>query len=215
MPNMASVLKEEKTGAPVLPPLGFGPDWVVAEMPPGYRNRVAEIQRLTADLQEMSRFGHLLCEVGAPLAESVRDLFMSLRFEAELIPGPVCTGVVVRLDGSSRLLLHVSGDEQVVQKKSPEIGHVFQMLHELADEHDHVVFVTNSEPSKPPAGRGEALAPDALAFISRMGASHVAAPTLFTLWKLSLQEPDRARGQVQRLHDHDGGTFQLPPSVLV
>jgi hypothetical protein len=208
---MASLLKEADMEAPVQPTMAFGPDWVVAEMPPGYRNRVAEIQRLTADLQDMSRFGRLLCEVGAPLCEALRDLFTSLKFEAELIPG----GVAVKLDGRSRLLFHVSGDEQVVQKKSPEIAQVFQILHELADEHDRVVFVTNSEPARRPAERGAALAPDALAFLSRMGAGHVTAPTLFTLWKLSLQEPDRAREQVQRLHDHDGGTFQLPPSTLI
>ena len=193
----------------------LGSDWVVAEMPPGYQTRVAEIRRLTADLQEMSRFGRLLCEVGARLGEAVRDVFASLKFEAELIPGPVCTGVAVKLDGRSRLLLHVSWNEQIVEKKSPEIAHVFQMLHELAGEHDRVVLVTNSEPATRPAGRAEALAADALAFLSRMGASHVAAPTLFALWKLSLQEPDRAREQVQRLHAHTGGTFQLPSSALL
>lgn len=200
--------------APAKPTLDLAPDWVVAEMPPGYQNRVAEIQRLTADLQAMGRFGRLLSEVGAPLGEVVRDLFAALRFEAEVLPGAVCTGVAVRLDGRGRLLLHVSGDSQVVQKKSPEVAHVFQMLHELANDHDHVVFVTNSEADKRPAARGEALAPDALTFLSRMGASHVTGPTLFTLWKLSLQEPDRAREQVLRLLAHEGGTFQLPLSAL-
>ena len=36
------------------------------------------------------------------------------------------------------------------------------------------------------------------------------APTLFALWKLSLDEPDRAREQVVRLHAHEGGAFELP-----
>ena len=200
--------------APESLPVEFGSDWVVAEMPPGYQNRVAEIQRLTVDLQEMGRFVRLLCEVGPGLAEAVRDLFTALKFQTELMSDPVGTRVVVTLDGPGRLLLHVSGDEQTVQKKSPDIAHVFQLLHEQADERDRVVLVTNSEPKKRPADRGEAVAPEALAFISRMGVGHVAASTLFALWKLSLQEPDRAREQVVRLHGHSGATFQMSSHAL-
>jgi hypothetical protein len=183
-------------------------------MPPGYANRLAEIQRLTADLQSMGRFGRLLCDVGVPLADITRELFASVGFDAELIPGEGYAGVLVKLDGHSRLLLHVSGETQTVQKKSPEVAHVFRMLQELGTEQDRVALVTNVESAKPPTERGEALAADALALVNRMGASHVTAPTLFTLWKLSLMEPDRARQQVRRLHSQDAGTFEIPASAL-
>jgi hypothetical protein len=42
----------------------------------------------------------------------------------------------------------------------------------------------------------------------------VTGPTLFNLWKLSLQGLDRAHKQVERLHAHDAGTFELPASAL-
>jgi hypothetical protein len=199
---------------PAETPVGFGPDWVVAEMPPGYRTRVAEIQRLTAELESMSRFSRLLCDTGAQLADRTRELFASLKLDTERVPGHG-TAVVVRVDGKGRLLLHVSSETHTLQKRSPEFAHVFQMLHEMAEELDHVVLVTNTDPTLPPAQRPGALSEDALAFLTRMGASHVTAATLFDLWKLSLQEPARAREQVQRLLAHAGGTFEMPASLLV
>lgn len=199
--------------APVLPTLDFGPDWVTAEMPPGYANRVAEIRRLAADLEDMSRFGRLLSETGAPLARIVREVFTSLGFESE-VNTDATTDVAVKLDTWKRLLIHVSADGEVVQKKGAEISRVFQVLHEHADEHDRVVFVTNVDPARRPADRGEALTAEAQAFLGRMGVSHVTAPTLFALWKLSLQEPGRARQEAQRLHAYEGGTFHLSPGAL-
>jgi hypothetical protein len=191
----------------------FGPDWVVAEMPPGYQNRVTEIQRLTNDLKEMGRFGRLLCEVGTGLAEAVRDVFTSLKFKAEVMPDSTGTRVAVRLDGPGRLLLPVSASEQPIQKKSPDVAHVFQMLHEVAEEHDRVILVTNCEPGRRPSDRSEAVSSEALTFLNGMGAGHVSSATLFALWKLSLQEPDRARDQIARLHAHGRGSFQIPSSA--
>lgn len=190
-----------------VPSITMGPDWVVAEMPPGYQNRVAEIQRLTADLEEMGRFARLLTEAGAPLASAVRDLFAALHCEIETGPHVPATGVVVRLP-QGRLLLHCAQDTTTVERKSPEIAHVFQLLHEIADERDHVVLVSNAWPDRAPAERGESMTADAAAFIGRMGVSLVTGPALFAVWKLSLQEPERAREQVGRLHAHDGGVFE-------
>jgi hypothetical protein len=59
------------------------------------------------------------------------------------------------------------------------------------------------------------LAPDALAFLARMGASHLTGPTLFNLWKLSLEDVDRARAQVERLHAAAPGSFELSASALL
>ncbi len=47
-----------------------------------------------------------------------------------------------------------------------------------------------------------------------MGASHVTGPTLFSLWKLSMEQMDRARSQVARLLAEDAGTFELPASMM-
>jgi len=208
---MVSVLKDAKLSAAVHAANERISDWVVDEMPPGYQNRLAEIRRLTADLEEMGRFSSLLCDVGVALRDVVRELFVSLKFDVEPLP----VALAVRLEGRRRLLLHVSEDELMVQKKSGEIAQLFQILHELAEEDDRVVFVTNTEPATRPAERGEAVAPDALAFLQRMGVIHVPAATLFVLWKLSLQEPERAREQVMRLFGHAGGTFTVSQAALV
>jgi len=165
----------------------IGPDWVVAEMPPGYQTRVREIQMLVADLEAMGRFGRLLTETGARLGEAVRDVLASLRFETALMADATSTAVVVGLEGGRRLLIHVAGDGQVVQKKSPEISRVFQVLQDVAEENDHVVFVTNAEPERKPADRGRSVTAEAEGFLSRLGVSQVSALTLFSIWKLSLQ----------------------------
>ena len=191
-----------------------GPDWVVAEMPPGYQNRLVEIQRLAADLQDMWRFARLLCAVGPPLGEAVRDVFTALKFDTELVPANSTSIVTVRLDGNRRLLLIPSATTEAVQKKSPEVAQVFQMLQDVPGDSDRVVLVTNVDPETRPADRPAAITPDSLAFLVRMGASHVAGSTLFNLWKLSHQGLDRAREQVERLHAQDPGTFDLPASAL-
>lgn len=186
------------------------PDWVVAEMPPGYQNRVAEIRRLSEELHEMSRFARLLWAIGPELRESVRDVFTALKFDATLMDAPSDQALAVRLDAKRHLLLHVSATEGTIDKKSPEIAQVFRMLHEVAGEHDRVVLVVNGDRMQQPSDRPDYLAPDALRMIQRLGANCVTAPTLFKLWTLSGPEPDRARKFVERLYDQDGGTFNLP-----
>src|SRR5436309_5696145 len=132
--------------APPRAPSRSGPEWVRAEMPPGYQNRLEEIERLSADLETMGRFGRLLWQTGPPLSEAVLDVFKALKFEGGSLPGQFSSAVAVKVDGQRRLLLHVSATEQIVEKKSPELAHVFQLLHEIADDGDRVVLVTNSEP---------------------------------------------------------------------
>ncbi len=190
-----------------------GPEWVVAEMPAGYQTRLSEIQRLMADLQEMGRFARMLWNVGQPLGEAARDAFTALNFDAQVQQTPP-SGVIVRLDGKRRLLLIPSATTEAIQKKGTELTHVFGAMQEMAEESDRVVLLTNVSPEKRPAERPAALTPDALAFLVRMGASHITGATLFALWKLSLHEMERARAQVERLHAHEGGTFEVPASVL-
>ena len=191
-----------------------GPDWVVAEMPPGYETRLSEIQRLITDLNAMNRFARLLTELGARLAESVCDAFTAMKFETELVEGPAESLVAVRLDGNRRLLLIPSSSSGPVQKKGAELTEVFRVLQEVAGDPDRVVLVTNVDPETRPADRPPAIAPDALALLTRMGVIHFPASALFKLWKLSFQGMDRARAQVERLHAADPGTFELPASAL-
>lgn len=187
----------------------LGPDWLVGEMPPGYRNRLDEIQRLSADLRAMSRHGRLLWQVGDELTEAVRDVFAALRFEADLA-STAASSVNVKIDSRRRLLIHVAETTGTIQKKDPALAHVFHMLHEQADDADRVVLVVNSDPGTRPADRLEPMGPEALNLLSRMGANVLPAPTLFVLWSMSLQDHDRARSYVERLHGQDGGTFVLP-----
>jgi hypothetical protein len=191
-----------------------GPDWVVGEMPAGYQNRLSEIQRLIAELHGMGRFARLLYEAGPALAESVRDAFAALKFETELLQGSSAAGVLAALDRKRRLLLVASDATATIEKRSPDVGAVFHMLQDVAGDSDRVALVTNVDAERRPADRSAQLAPDALAFLTRMGASHVTGPTLFNLWKLSLENVDRARAQVERLHAEAPGTFELSASAL-
>jgi hypothetical protein len=179
-------------------------------MPPGYQNRVAEIQRLMADLQEMGQFGSLLYQVGPDLGEAVRRVFAAMKFETEMMTGPVPSGIAVRLDARRRLLLVPSAATGAIQKKGPELAQVFQMVQEVADENvDRVALITNADPGTRPADRAPAITPDALALLTRMGATHLQASTLFALWKLSLTDAAYARAQVDRLYEQTAGTFEL------
>ena len=195
--------------------LQIGPDWVVAEMPPGYQNRVAEIQRMLLELEEMGRFGRLLYETGPGLADVVRQVFAALKFETEMVAGPGAPSpaIAVRLDRERRLLVQTSGAAEPIQRKGAELAHVFQLMHETAEETDRVVLVTNVDAAKRPADRAAAFAPDALAFFVRLGGVHITSPTLFALWKFGLVDPPRARAQVERMHGHPAGTFE-PQAAL-
>ena len=191
-----------------------GPDWVVAEMPAGYQNRLLEIQRLIADLHEMGRFARLIYEVGPALAEAMRDVCAALKLETELLQGPSAAGVLAALDRKRRLLLIASDATAPIDKRSPDVAAVFHTLQDVTEESDRVALVTNVDAERRPADRSVQLAPDALAFLTRMGASHVTGPTLFNLWKLSLENVDRARAQLERLHADAPGTFELSASAL-
>jgi hypothetical protein len=193
----------------------LAPDWVIAEMPPGYGTRIAEIRRLTQELEAMDQFARLLYDRGPRLAEAVHGLIRSMDVDAELVSEPPCSHVVVRLDPGRRLILHVAADEQTIHRKSAEIAHVFQILHEAADDYDRVVLVTNTDPGQRPAERSAALAADAEEFLTRMRVAHVPASAFFTLWKLSLQDRGAARQQLMYLHAHEGGTFDLAGTVLL
>jgi hypothetical protein len=193
--------------------LALAPGWLSTEMPPGYHNRVAEIQRLTEELRSLERFGHLLWRVGDDLAIAVRATFAAFGFEAALTPDAAARSVMVEL-GDGRLLLHVSATEDVIQKKDAELAHVFQKVHELAADTDRVVLVTNNDLRARPMDRTESVGPEALNLLRRLGVNVLAAPTLFALWRLSVQDRERARSHIERLYTQDGGAFVLPQNSV-
>ncbi len=121
------------------------PEWLVAEMPPGYQNRVAEIQRLSEELREMNRFGGLLWRVGDELAESAYDAFVALSFETERTGGASTPSLAVKLDGRRRLLVHVSASRVPMPKKDADVARVFQVVHESVDAGDRAVLVVNND----------------------------------------------------------------------
>lgn len=196
-------------------PASGRPDWLAAEMPPGYRNRLEELQRLSRELEELGRFGRLLCTVGRELGEAVRELFAALEFDAVATPGQHGSSIMVTVDGSRRLLLHVSASDQPINRRSPDLAYVFQMLHEFAGNGDRVVLIANHSPAMRPAERRDGADAEALGLLKRLGANYLAGPTLFALWSLSLQDRARARAIVDRLHAQDGGAFVLPVAVRV
>jgi hypothetical protein len=184
------------------------PEWIAEEMPPGYRTRLLEIQRLSADLHAMDSIGRVLWETGEPLRDAVGAVFGALKCQVDGTPataGPI----PVKVGESRRLLLIVSSDASPIQKTNEELTQAFQAV-QFAAADDRVVLVVNNDPATAPADRPEPVLPDALGMLHRMGVAVVTTATLFKLWRLSLDDQEKARKALERLHAQDGGPFVIP-----
>ncbi len=184
------------------------PTWFVDQMPPGYRNRIEEIERLTKELGTMDQFGRLLWQSGVGLNRAVSDAFAALKLEI-ITPASSEGFFAAKLDAGRRFVVYVSSASDVLQKRSAELADVFKILHEFAQESDRVIVVANCHPDIAPEERDDAATPEALTLLTRLGAILLPAPTLFALWKTSLNDGDRARRYIDRLHEQDGGA--APP----
>jgi hypothetical protein len=184
------------------------PDWIVEEMPPGYQTRLLEIKRLSADLKAMDGIGCVLWETGEALRDAVGTLFAALKCEVDPAPGDR-GAIAVGLGASRRLLLVVSGAGSPIQKTNEELARSFQAM-QFAGANDRVVLVVNNHPATPPADRPEPILPDALGVLQRMGVDVLTTVTLFGLWRLSLEDQQRARRVLDHLHAQDGGQFLFP-----
>jgi hypothetical protein len=191
------------------------PSWLAAEMPAGYRNRLEEIQRLSRDLEEMMRFGVLLCGAGVELRATVADAFAAIGYEVAAGPAAESWPMRIQLDPRRRLLVHVSTSESAITRRGADLALLFKLLHETADDADRVVLVANIEPGTRPPDRRDAIEPDAVTFLARLGANFLPAPELFGLWSLSLRDRVRARALVDTLHAQDGGVFRVPVAAAV
>src|SRR5512136_728340 len=190
------------------PALTQAPEWIAEEMPPGYKTRLLEIQRLSADLHSMDRIGRVLWETDESLRNAVGAVFGALRCEVDGTPG-TAGPIAVKLDESRRLLLVVSGAASPIQKTNEELSQAFQAV-QFAAGNDRVVLVVNNDPATPPADRPDPVLPDALGVLHRMGVDVVTTATLFRLWRLSLEDQEKARKALERLHAQDGGLFVTP-----
>jgi len=190
------------------PAVAQAPEWVTAEMPPGYQTRFFELQRLSAELEAMDRIARVLWETGDLLKDAVAAVFGALKYEVDITPG-AAGPIVVKLGESRRLLLLVSDTNGPVQKTNEELAQAFQAV-QFAAADDRVVFVPNNHPSGPPAERPAPILPEALDVLSRMGVAVVTTATLFGLWRLSHVDPQKVQKTLEHLHAQDGGPFVVP-----
>jgi hypothetical protein len=156
----------------------------------------------------MDRIGRVLWETGHPLTDAVSAVFGALKCEVDVTPG-TAGPVAVKLGESRRLLLLVSGAAGPIQKTNAELAQAFQAV-QFAAAGDRVVFVVNNDPATPPADRSDPVLPDALEVFHRMGVNVVTTVTLFRLWRLSLEDEQKAQKVLERLHAQDGGPFAIP-----
>jgi hypothetical protein len=190
------------------PALAQAPEWLVAEMPPGYQTRFLEIQRLSADLHAMDRIGCVLWATGQPLRDAIGAVFGVIKCEVDASQGPAGP-IAVKLGESRRLLFLVSDADGPIEKTNEELARVFQTV-QFAGADDRVVFVGNNDPAAPPLDRPDPVLPDALGVLYRMGVNVVITATIFRLWQLALEHPQKARTALERLHEQDGGPFVIP-----
>jgi hypothetical protein len=181
---------------------------MIAEMPPGYQTRLEEIERLSADLHAMDRIGRVLWATGEPLRDAVDAVFGALKCEVAPAPGPAGP-IAVTFGDARRLLLFVSSATGLVQKTDEELAQLFRVVQSASAE-DRVVLVANNDPATPPADRPAAVLPEALAVLQRMGVNAITTAALFSLWRLSYEDPPRVRKVLERLHAQDGGPFVMP-----
>lgn len=185
------------------------PEWMSAEMPPGYQTRLWEIERLSADLEAMDRIGRLLWETGEPLREAVVAVFGALKCDVDVAAGSAGP-IVVKIGESRRLMLVVSRSASPIQKTDEELTQAFRAL-QFASTNDRVVLAANNDPETPPADRPEPALPDALGVLQRMGVAVVPTPSLFRLWRLWYEDQPKAQKLLERLHAQDGGLFVVSP----
>jgi len=183
------------------------PEWLVAKMPPGYRNRYEEMQRVSNVIKGMDKVGQLLWECGAPLEEAAQEAFLALKTGVEWLDGHAA--LVVGLEGGRRLLVHIAQEEGPLAKKSGALTAAFRVLQDLAGPNDRTVLLATSDRTVAPEERGETVTAEGVDLLKRMGVTVLPAAELFTLWTTSLTDLKDARAGLDQLHAQDGGTFTV------
>ncbi len=202
-PNLAIV----KTPATEATPMTPAPSWLSSQMPPVYRSRFEEIQRLAAEIQGMDRMGRLLWEHGTALRDAVSEAFSALKAKTEWSADGSC--LVVTIDAARRVLVHVAGADGPLGRNSEDVAAAFRVLQSTAGPDDRTVLVTTGERTIPPQDRGETVSPEAYDLLRRIGVNVLPCTTLFNLRMLSLTNLSEARTYLELLHQQDGGAFKI------
>jgi len=186
------------------------PGWVTGELPPEYGQLAEKIQALKAEAHKFEKIAAVLWQTGSPLVTAVSELFAALQFRVETSEsGAASYDLAVHLEKDRRLLVEVVGGHEAIDRRSPHITQILKALQDDAGEHDRVVLVANAHSETPPADRRqEPVTADALRLIQGLGANFINTPTLFGIWRYSLQDLPGARNSVLRLHSQDGGVFR-------
>jgi hypothetical protein len=201
---LADVSEQAKTGK------DGQPDWVTGELPAQYGEIATKIKALQEEADKYEKVAAVLWQTGTPLVLAVRDLFAALQFKTEMSEsGAASHDLVVELEGDKRLLMQIVGSDEGMTRKSPHINQILRTLQDDASDKDRVVVVANTHCETPLAQRRqEPVAADALRIIQGLGANVITTPTLFGIWRYSLQDLPGARKSVMRLHAQDGGIFR-------
>jgi len=186
------------------------PGWVTGELPAQYGEIATKIKALQQEADKFEKVAAVLWQTGTPLVLAVRDLFRALDFKADVSEsGATSYDLTVDIEGGKRLLVEVVGTQDAVTRKSPQINQILRTLQDDAGDKDRVVVVANAHCETPLATRRqEPVASDALRIIQGLGANFITTPTLFGIWRYSLQDLAGARKSVVRLHGQDGGLFR-------
>ena len=185
------------------------PEWVVAEMPPGYQTRMSEIERLRGELHSMDEIGRVLWATDESLRHAVAAVFAALKCEVESAAGTNAP-LAARLGDGRRLVLVVSTGKPPIPKTHEDLARLFQAV-QFAGAEDRVVLVGGNVPDAAPASRPDAVTPEALGVLERMGVNLLTTAAAFRLWRLGLEDTQKARKALERLHSQDGGLFSLAP----
>jgi hypothetical protein len=185
------------------------PEWVIAELPTRFTEVEVEIHRLKEEATRLRSVAALLWETGGTLEEAVCETFRALDYKSDQTTKSKTYDITVNLGGNKRLLVEVTGIEGALKKDSNKIAQALQALQQEVREGDRVVLGCNVYRLRPVKERAalEAVTPDALTLITKLGVNVVTTLTLFEVWKLSLTNREAARGRINDLHAWSGGLF--------
>ena len=134
--------------------------------------------------------------------ESRAKLFAELKCEVQATQG-AGGRICVTVGPSQRLLVLVSQSPGPIHRAHEEITRAFRAV-QLADASDRVVFLAQGDTSTPPMDRSDPVLPDARDLLEKMGVEVVSTTSIFRLWRLWLEDSQKARRALQSLHAEEG-----------
>jgi len=204
-----SHLARELRAEDLVPDSAGAPEWLDAESPKRTIEIKEEIRRLRDEARTIAKITNLLWQTGKALNEAVRDAFRQIGYRAELTAPGATYDVTVDLDTSRRLLIEVTGIEDLVRKSSNKIGQVLQTKTKEANAGDRVVLAINAHRLTPLADRAqlEIVTPDALQLLTGLTAVTVSTVTFYRMWELAQTDSAAAKQLIEDLFAAPAGVF--------